>query len=98
MTLSDSTLPQTADNSIIMYTTSWCGDCRRAKSVFANYGVSYVEVNIEEDEDAAELVQSLNDGLRMVPTIVFPDGGILVEPSNTALAAKLQPYTATDTE
>lgn len=81
-------------DDIIMYTTTWCGDCRRAKNIFANYGVSYVEINIEDDDDAAELVQSLNDGLRSVPTIVFPDGGILVEPSNSALAARLQPYAA----
>ncbi|MGE5334257.1 MAG: glutaredoxin domain-containing protein [Nitrososphaerota archaeon] len=78
-----------------MYTTTWCGDCRRAKRVFADFGVAYVEVNIESDEDAAELVETLNDGLRSVPTIVFPDGGILVEPSNTALMAKLQDYIPT---
>lgn len=79
-------------NTITMYTTSWCGDCRRAKRVFSDFGVSYVEVNIEADEDAAELVQSLNNGLRSVPTILFPDGGVLVEPSNAALAAVLQHY------
>lgn len=79
-------------DNITMYTTSWCGDCRRAKRVFSDFGVSYIEVNIEEDEDAAELVQSLNNGLRSVPTILFPDGGVLVEPSNAALAAVLQHY------
>jgi mycoredoxin len=80
-----------------MYSTTWCGDCRRAKRVFADFEVPYVEVNIEEDEDAAEMVQSLNNGLRSVPTILFPDGGVLVEPSNAALMAKLQPYTASAT-
>lgn len=82
----------TDSNAIIMYSTSWCGDCRRAKRVFADFGVSYTEVNIEDDEDAAELVETLNDGLRSVPTILFPDGSVLVEPSNAALAAKLQQY------
>jgi mycoredoxin len=86
--------PTSSSESIIMYSTTWCGDCRRAKRVFADFEVPYVEVNIEEDEDAAELVQSLNNGLRSVPTILFPDGGVLVEPSNAALMAKLQPYTA----
>jgi mycoredoxin len=93
MVPSNSTTDPMPDD-IIMYTTTWCGDCRRAKNIFANYGVSYVEINIEDDDDAAELVQSLNDRLRSVPTIVFPDGGILVEPSNSALAARLQPYAA----
>ncbi len=75
-----------------MYSTTWCGDCRRAKRVFADFGVPYIEVNIEEDEDAAELVQTLNNGMRSVPTIVFPDGGVLVEPSSAALAAVLAHY------
>jgi mycoredoxin len=78
--------------TITMYSTTWCGDCRRARRVFADFGVSYLEVNIEDNENAAELVQTLNNGLRSVPTIVFPDGGILVEPSNAALAAVLARY------
>ena len=77
-------------DAIVMYSTTWCGDCRRAKRVFADYGVAYTEINIEEDEDAAELVQTLNNGLRSVPTILFPDGSMLVEPSNATLAAKLE--------
>src|SRR5580765_1047852 len=88
MTITDptaSTDTNTSANAIVMYSTTWCGDCRRAKRVFADFGVPYVEINIEEDEDAAELVQSLNNGLRSVPTILFPDGGVLVEPSNAAL-------------
>ncbi len=82
------------DLSIKMYSTTWCGDCRRAKRVFADFSVPYVEVNIDEDQDAAQLVQTLNNGMRSVPTIVFPDGGVLVEPSNAALAAVLARYTS----
>ena len=78
--------------TITMYSTTWCGDCRRAKRIFSDFGVPYREVNIEDDEDAAELVQTLNNGMRSVPTIVFPDGGVLVEPSNAALAAVLARY------
>jgi len=88
---SDSAIVPTA---ITMYSTTWCGDCRRAKRIFADFGVPYREVNIEDDEDAAELVQTLNNGMRSVPTIVFPDGGVLVEPSNAALAAVLARYAA----
>ena len=81
-----------SSDSIIMYTTPWCGDCRRAKRVFSDFAVPYTEINIDDNEDAAEIVQTLNNGLRSVPTIVFPDGGVLVEPSNSALAAVLEHY------
>jgi mycoredoxin len=82
----------TDPTAITMYSTTWCGDCRRARRAFADFGVPYREVNIEDDEDAAELVQTLNNGMRSVPTIVFPDGSVLVEPSNAALAAVLARY------
>jgi mycoredoxin len=90
----DSTSDSAIGPSITLYSTTWCGDCRRAKRVFADFGVPYAEVNIDEDEDAAALVQQLNNGMRSVPTIVFPDGGVLVEPSSAALAAVLAHYTS----
>ncbi len=77
---------------ITMYTTSWCPDCRRAKRVFAALNVPFTEVDIEADDSAAELVIQLNNGARSVPTIVFPDGSQLVEPSNMALEKKLAQY------
>jgi mycoredoxin len=72
-----------------MYSTPWCGDCRRAKRVFEQHGVAYTEIDIERDPTAAERVARINGGMRSVPTILFPDGSILVEPSNTQLLAKL---------
>src|SRR5579859_875645 len=81
------------NHSIMMYTTPWCGDCRRAKRVFAALGIPYVEVNIEHDPQAVELVRRLNGGMQSVPTILFPDRARLVEPSNATLEAKLQSYT-----
>lgn len=74
---------------IVMFSTQWCGDCRRAKRVFAAQGVAYTEIDIDRDEDAAERVMRINRGLRSVPTILFPDGSSLVEPSTAALEAKL---------
>ncbi len=74
---------------IKMYTTTWCPDCWRAKSVMQSQGVEFVEIDIEGDEDARELVQRLNNGFMSVPTIVFPDGDVMTEPSTTALMAKL---------
>lgn len=52
-----------------MYSTSWCGDCRRAKQFLRERGVAFLEVNIDEDPDAEDLVFSVNAGRRKVPTI-----------------------------
>lgn len=79
----------TTQQEIVMYTTRWCSDCRRAKRVFAALHVPYREVDIEEHEEAADLVVRINQGARSVPTIVFPDGTVLVEPSNVVLEEKL---------
>jgi mycoredoxin len=76
-------------NEILMYTTTWCGDCRRAKKVFAALGVAYAEIDIDSQPEAAEKVKLLNNGMRTVPTIVFADGTILAEPSSRVLEAKL---------
>jgi mycoredoxin len=78
----------TNKQTIKMYVTTWCGDCRMAKRWFDARGISYEYINIEEDEKAAEYVTRVNRGYRSVPTIVFPDGTILVEPSPRELASK----------
>ncbi len=73
---------------IKMYVTTWCGDCRMAKRWFDAHGIAYESINIEEDDKAAEYVKRVNQGYRSVPTIVFPDGSILVEPGPRELASK----------
>jgi mycoredoxin len=73
---------------IKMYATPGCGDCRMAKRWFDSHGIPYEYINIAEDENAAVYVVRVNKGMRSVPTIVFPDGSILVEPSVRELAAK----------
>lgn len=82
----------TSNQPIVMYTTTWCSDCRRAKRVFAAMSVPYTEIDIEANATAADLVTRLNSGARSVPTILFPDGTKLVEPSNATLEAKLTAY------
>ena len=79
--------PQTGEK-IKMSVTTWCGDCRFAKRWLDAHGVPYEIINIEENEHAAEVVQRINGGNRSVPTIIFPDGSILVEPGPRELAAK----------
>ncbi len=73
---------------VTVYGTAWCGDCRRAKLFFDTHKIDYNWVDIEQDAEAALKVMEINDGYRSVPTIVFEDGSILVEPSNAELAQK----------
>lgn len=80
--------------NIVMYTTSWCPDCWRAKQVMNAMKVAYEEINIGQDDEAVERVMALNNGNRSVPTIVFPDGSVLTEPNTSVLAQKLQAFTA----
>lgn len=54
---------------IVMYTTTWCPDCRAAKKFLDSKNLSYEEINIEENPDAAEIVMKLNDGMKIVPTL-----------------------------
>ena len=76
-------------NIITIYATEWCGDCRRARKYFDRYDVAYRWIDIDEDEQAEQFVIRTNKGMRSVPTIIFPDGDILVEPSNAQLERKL---------
>ena len=72
-----------------MYGTRWCWDCRRARRWLEKHGIPYQWVNIDQDKKAEGYVKGINQGMRSVPTIVFPDGSILVEPSNDDLGNKL---------
>lgn len=74
---------------IVVYGTAWCPDCVRAKAFLDQRGIPYTWVDIEQDEAAIQVVLEKNGGLRVVPTILFPDGSVLVEPSNRELAEKL---------
>ena len=74
---------------IKVYGTSWCGDTRRARTFFAEHQIEYEWIDIDQDKVAAEYVMSVNHGNRSVPTILFPDGSVLVEPSSYQLKEKL---------
>lgn len=78
-----------AEAQLTVYGASWCTDCRRAKQFLGEQRVHYHWVDIEQDAEGQALVERLNDGKRIIPTILFEDGSILVEPSNAELAAKL---------
>jgi len=73
---------------IVMYTTQYCSDCRRAKAFFDANGIPYVPISIEGNHEATEFVMRMNNGYKSVPTIIFPDGSVLVEPSWQELKEK----------
>ncbi|GAA3393140.1 mycoredoxin [Cryptosporangium minutisporangium] len=78
-----------AVSTLTMYSTTWCGYCRRLKSQLAREGIEYNEVDIEHDPRAAEYVMSVNGGNQTVPTVQFPDGSALTNPSIADVRAKL---------
>lgn len=69
--------------------STWCSDCKRAKRFLGDQQVDYKWVDVEQDAEARQFVEKVNDGKTIIPTIVFDDGSILVEPSNAQLAQKL---------
>lgn len=75
--------------SITMFSTTWCGYCRRLKSQLDAQGIGYQEINIEEVDGTAELVASLNGGNQTVPTVIFPDGTTATNPSVSEVKARV---------
>lgn len=83
-----SDLYTTAPSQIVIYTTEYCSDCLRAKKFFEMHNIPYLPVGLEGNREATEFVLRINKGYKSVPTIVFPDGSILVEPNWDELKAK----------
>jgi thioredoxin reductase (NADPH) len=75
--------------AIVVYGTTWCPDCKQAKQFLGDQRIHYHWADIERDPEAMAYVEQVNRGKRIIPTIVFTDGSILVEPSNAELAEKL---------
>jgi mycoredoxin len=86
MTANNLYTPQSSQ--VVMYTVDWCPDCQRAKFFFQHNNISIIEVNVDNDKEGASFVRKINSGNRTVPTIIFPDGFIMVEPSNEELEAR----------
>ncbi len=78
-----------SDSNITVYGSDWCWDCRRTRKFLDQHHIPYQWVNIDHSKEGEAYVLKVNQGMRSVPTMVFPDGSILVEPSNSQLATKL---------
>ena len=80
---------ETNPTTITMYGAHWCPDCRRAKQFFGEHRIDYKYIDIDKHPETVSFIQSLNNGMRIIPTILFPDGTKLAEPSNAELAATM---------
>ena len=81
--------PERTPSAVTMYSTQWCGYCHRLKSQLDREGISYLEVDIEQEPEAAFVVEQVNGGNQTVPTLVFPDGSALTNPSVAQVRAKI---------
>ena len=72
-----------------IYSTPWCGYCHRLMKQLDREGVGYATVDIEQDPASADFVMSVNGGNQTVPTVVFPDGSAMTNPSLAEVKAKL---------
>ena len=72
-----------------MYSTPWCGYCQRLKAQLGRAGIEFDEVDIEQDQSAALFVETVNGGNQTVPTVVFPDGTALTNPSLKQITDKV---------
>jgi thioredoxin reductase (NADPH) len=76
-------------DGIVLYGATWCPDCRRSKAFLGEQRIPYRYVDLEEHPEAVDTVLELNGGKQIIPTIVFPDGSFVTEPTNEELAEKV---------
>ncbi|KRB75003.1 NrdH-redoxin [Nocardioides sp. Root190] len=81
-------------SSFTMYTTPWCGYCKRLKSQLDREGIAFDMVDIEQQPEAAAIVESANNGNQTVPTLVYADGTAQTNPSIAQVKAKLESLSA----
>ncbi|MCL4508441.1 MAG: glutaredoxin family protein [Chloroflexi bacterium] len=79
-----------SQQDIIVFSTSWCPDCRRSKKLLEQRGTPFTAIDIEEVSGAEKKMLEINGGYHRVPTIILPDGTVLMEPSNPELTAELK--------
>ncbi|MFD2762566.1 glutaredoxin family protein [Micromonospora eburnea] len=81
--------PNPAESELVVYGTGWCPDVHRSRALLDGAGIPYHYVNLEEDSAATTLVRRLQKGERRIPTLLWPDGSFLVEPTDDELRTHL---------
>ena len=82
-------MPAEGPTDLTVYSTQWCGYCHRLMRQLDRESVGYTVVDIEHDPDAAAFVMSVNGGNQTVPTVLFPDGTALTNPSLAQVKERL---------
>lgn len=77
-------------SKITVYGADWCGDCIRTKRFLVNHLIEFEWINIDQDKEGEAFVKKVNNGYRSIPTVIFEDGSILVEPSDSEFRRKLE--------
>lgn len=73
----------------VMFSTDWCGYCKRLKRQLGENNIAFREINVEQEMQYAAFVEEVNGGNRVVPTLLFSDGAALTNPSVIAVKEKL---------
>lgn len=79
--MSDTTTQLPENGTVLMYSTAWCGYCRRLRTQLDSEGIGYTVIDIEQHPEAAAYVEQVNGGNQTVPTVVYPDGSAATNPS-----------------
>lgn len=87
--MTEATTPVPAEGTILMYSTPWCGYCRRLRTQLDSEGIGYEVIDIEEQPDKAAFVEQVNGGNQTVPTVVYPNGDAATNPSLADVKAAL---------
>lgn len=87
--MTDAATHTPAVGTVTMFSTAWCGYCRRLRTQLDSEGIGYTVVDIEEQPETATFVEQVNGGNRTVPTVVFPDGSAATNPSLADVRARL---------
>ncbi|MFD2797132.1 mycoredoxin [Promicromonospora vindobonensis] len=87
--MSESTTLVPEDGTVLMYSTTWCGYCRRLRTQLDSEGIGYTVIDIEQQPEAAAYVEQVNGGNQTVPTVVYPDGSAATNPSLAAVKLAL---------
>jgi mycoredoxin len=82
-------MTETTTPELTVYMTTWCGYCHRLRRELDRAGIAYTAVDVEQVPDGAALVEQVNGGDRLVPTVVLADGTALPNPSLRELTAEL---------
>lgn len=87
--MAESSSTSGATPAVTMYTTQWCGYCKRLKRMMQDDGINFAEVDIETTPGTAEIVEKVNNGNQTVPTLVFADGTAMTNPSLAKVKEKI---------